>query len=55
MSGEQEQTCYACSGDGLTEKTQHSVELDEHGNQVSVTHSFISPCSQCSGTGKVSG
>ncbi|MFC4518192.1 hypothetical protein [Streptomyces ehimensis] len=52
MAGEQEQQCDACKGDGLTEKEQHSVELDENGNQVAVAHRFVSSCTHCGGSGK---
>ncbi|MBO0657340.1 MULTISPECIES: hypothetical protein [Streptomyces] len=51
MSGGRERKCGACNGDAVTEKEQHSVELDENGNQVAVTHRFVSACSHCSGTG----
>ncbi|MEU4212360.1 hypothetical protein AB0F13_20570 [Streptomyces sp. NPDC026206] len=55
MTGGQEQNCCACDGTGLTDKQQHTVELDANGKQVHATHDFTSSCSQCSGTGKVSG
>lgn len=55
MSGGQEQMCNACDGAFVTDKEQHSVELDEYGHQVPVVRRFTSPCTQCHGTGKVSG
>lgn len=55
MSRGQEQTCHACNGAGMTDKERHTVELNEKGEQVPVTRTFISACSHCSGTGKVSG
>ncbi len=55
MSGGQERDCDACGGTGLTDKTQHTVDLDENGHQVHVQRSFVSSCTHCSGAGKVSG
>lgn len=46
-----EQPCGACSGTGVTEHTEHSVETDKDGNQKPVSRSWTGPCSQCHGSG----
>ncbi len=47
------QSCSACSGTGLTDKTIYEVELDENSNQKMVTRQIISPCTHCGGTGQI--
>ena len=46
-----EQPCGACSGTGVTEHTEHSVETDKDGNQKPVSRSWTGPCSTCHGSG----
>ncbi|MFJ4584032.1 hypothetical protein [Streptomyces echinatus] len=46
-----EQPCGACNGSGLTEHTEHSVEVDKDGVQQHVTRSWTGACSQCHGSG----
>ncbi|MFH8369293.1 hypothetical protein [Streptomyces sp. NPDC018031] len=46
-----EQPCTACGGDRVTEHTEHTLELDEHGNQVPVTRTWTGPCGTCHGSG----
>ncbi len=47
------QTCSACGGRRLTEKTIYEIELDENGNQKPVARQIISPCTSCGGTGEI--
>ncbi|MFI8351284.1 hypothetical protein [Streptomyces sp. NPDC085596] len=48
----QEQKCGPCGGSGLTQKTEHRVELDKDGNQIHVPHTYLGPCNACHGSGQ---
>ncbi|MEW2625645.1 hypothetical protein [Streptomyces sp. NPDC048106] len=50
MSGDQ--PCGACGGSGLTEHTEHTVEIDKDGNQVPATRSWTGACGACHGSGQ---
>ncbi|WP_165854447.1 hypothetical protein [Streptomyces sp. V2] len=47
-----DQPCSACGGTGLTEHVEHTVEIDENGNQKPVERRWTGPCGRCSGSGK---
>lgn len=49
MAGE---TCPKCSGQGVTDREEHTVELDENGNPKPVVHHSTQQCDMCGGTGK---
>ncbi|GAA2827138.1 hypothetical protein GCM10010441_59450 [Kitasatospora paracochleata] len=45
-----EQQCPACGGTGVTERTDHTMELDADGKQVPTVHRYTAQCSTCGGT-----
>lgn len=49
------QVCPACGGQRVTEKIEHTVELDANGNQVPKVNRYLSPCGRCGGAGVVTG
>ncbi|MEV8477661.1 hypothetical protein [Streptomyces sp. NPDC051173] len=55
MPGQQERPCAACDGDGITTKTEYTVETDADGRQRPVTRTSYSSCTLCGGTGSTSG
>lgn len=44
--------CSKCGGQGVTDREEHTVELDEHGNQVPVIRHSTQQCDMCGGTGE---
>ncbi|MGW2228181.1 hypothetical protein [Streptomyces formicae] len=47
-----DEPCPACNGTGLTEHEEHTVELDENGNQKPVVHRWTGACNTCHGSGQ---
>jgi hypothetical protein len=50
--GGMSQPCPACQGLRVTWHTDHTLELDERGDQVPVTRSYTAQCSMCHGSGE---
>jgi len=47
--------CPACGGTGLTEKEQHTHEVDSQGNLTPQINRFLSACNLCGGSKVVYG
>ncbi|WP_394436219.1 hypothetical protein [Streptomyces sp. SGAir0957] len=47
-----DEPCKACSGRGVTEHEQHTVEIDKDGKQVPVVRRWTGPCDTCHGSGQ---